>query len=193
MPCQALFLTRPRCFAGLVAPFKNTNPFRLRKQAQVPRSCVRGLAAVAVEMWESRVLVFCAISKRGGNRGKVLATSSALIAALPDFSTVSTARHFHSDNRCASRSRGRREAVILYYNLSYVSVMLYSMSSFMLRAPGAGGKLSAPRPPSGDEARTLGRWLMLLGREFPSRFGPSHLSGVSRPRLVPMRLFGSRS
>jgi len=41
-------------------------------------------------MWKSGALAFGWISKRGGNSGKV--TSLFVF----DFSTVSTARHFHS-------------------------------------------------------------------------------------------------
>ena len=64
-------------------------------------------AAVAVEMWKSRVLVFGAISKRGGSveksGGKFLSAAGCPL----DFSTLSTARHFHSDTLTAPPSPGR--------------------------------------------------------------------------------------
>ena len=86
------------------------------------------------------------------------------------------------------------QSIILLYNLSSISVMLSGAASFVLTAAiPAGGKRGAPRPSPGFEAPTLRRWSLLLGREFPSRFGPSHLSGVSRHRLVPTRLSGNRS
>jgi hypothetical protein len=48
-------------------------------------------------MWKSRVLGFGAISKRSGKRGKVQVRFRALSRRGPDFSTLSTARHFHSE------------------------------------------------------------------------------------------------
>jgi hypothetical protein len=70
-------------------------------------------AAVAVEMWKSRPLVFGAISKRGGKRGKVRLSLRPRDRRGPDFSTLSTARHFHSDYpplfpiRCCGLGRGQ--------------------------------------------------------------------------------------
>ncbi len=54
-------------------------------------------AAVAVEMWKSRAFAFGAISKRGGKRGKVPVSLGGFSPCRPDFSTLSTARHFHSE------------------------------------------------------------------------------------------------
>jgi len=48
-------------------------------------------------MWKSRVLGFGAISKRGGKRGKVQVRFRARSRRGLDFSTLSTARHFHSE------------------------------------------------------------------------------------------------
>ena len=64
-------------------------------------------AAVAVEMWKSRVLDFGAISKRGGKRGKVRGKFLSAAGCRSDFSTLATARHFHSDTLTAPPSPGR--------------------------------------------------------------------------------------
>src|SRR5262249_7514 len=58
-------------------------------------------------MWKSRVFVFGAISKRGGKRGKVRGQLLSAAGRRPDFSTLSTARHFHSGTPTALPSSGR--------------------------------------------------------------------------------------
>ena len=72
------------------------------------------LTAVAVEMWKWRAFAFGAISKHGGNRGKVpvLALGFTTSAGL-DFATVSTVRHFHSDQGGAPIKGGKKSYLIV--------------------------------------------------------------------------------